>query len=113
MDDPGRSARAKRIPAVPLSFQPSYLQDSPRGGPPGRLSSLRVLDRSRTRVIFVTAEAGRLGYKTADHSWCNLGQGPAESGPLPAASPARVESVSIDVDDQEYAPERADGEVGA
>jgi N-succinyldiaminopimelate aminotransferase len=57
----------------------------------------------RTGVIFVTTEATRLGYSPKDSNWCNLGQGQPETGPLPD-SPLRIESISIDVDDQEYAP---------
>jgi hypothetical protein len=29
----------------------------------------------RTGVIYVTAEAAKLGYSPRDGSWCNLGQG--------------------------------------
>src|SRR2546429_1480165 len=57
----------------------------------------------RTGVIFVTSEAERLGYRSSDPTWCNLGQGQPETGPLPGAPP-RVQHVEIDVDDQEYAP---------
>jgi aspartate/methionine/tyrosine aminotransferase len=57
----------------------------------------------RTGVIYVTAEAHKLGYRSSDPSWCNLGQGQPETGPLPGA-PARVQQVAVRVDDQEYAP---------
>jgi len=57
----------------------------------------------RTGVIFVTTEAQKRGFRSGDPAWCNLGQGQPETGPLPGAPP-RVHSVSIDVDDQEYAP---------
>src|SRR5690242_14667415 len=57
----------------------------------------------RTGVIYVTAEAHKLGYRSADPSWCNLGQGQPETGPLPGAPP-RVQQVAVRVDDQEYAP---------
>jgi aspartate/methionine/tyrosine aminotransferase len=57
----------------------------------------------RTGVIYVTTEAAKRGFHTGDPAWCNLGQGQPETGPLPGA-PARVQSVAIDVDDQEYAP---------
>jgi aspartate/methionine/tyrosine aminotransferase len=65
------------------------------------LSAFRPVPR--TGVIFVTTEAAKLGYKPTDHSWCNLGQGQPETGPLPGA-PARIQSITIDMDDQEYAP---------
>jgi N-succinyldiaminopimelate aminotransferase len=61
----------------------------------------------RTGVIYVMGEAARLGYRHGgepdEDGWCNLGQGQPETGPLPG-SPPRCETVSIAVDDQEYAP---------
>lgn len=57
----------------------------------------------RTGVIYVMAEASRLGYKPTSSEWCNLGQGQPETGPLPGA-PARIEKISIPGADQEYAP---------
>ena len=57
----------------------------------------------RTGVIYVTTEAAKFGYHTGATDWCNLGQGQPETGPLPGA-PARVHDITIDVDDQEYAP---------
>src|SRR4029079_13049918 len=67
----------------------------------GILSAFRPVPR--TGVIFVTTEAARRGFRPGDPAWCNLGQGQPETGPLPGA-PARVGAVTIDVDDQEYAP---------
>lgn len=64
-------------------------------------SSFRAVPR--TGVIFVMAEAGKLGYKASDPSWSNLGQGMPETGPLPGGPPRRG-AVSIDPADQEYAP---------
>jgi aspartate/methionine/tyrosine aminotransferase len=57
----------------------------------------------RTGVIFVTTEAQRRGFTSADPSWCNLGQGQPETGELPGAPP-RHTAIEIDPDDQEYAP---------
>jgi aspartate/methionine/tyrosine aminotransferase len=57
----------------------------------------------RTGVIYVTTEAMRRGFRPGDTSWCNLGQGQPETGDLPGARP-RVQQVSIDMGDQEYAP---------
>ncbi len=57
----------------------------------------------RTGVIYVTAEATKLGFSQRDRAWCNLGQGQPETGDLPDAPP-RVHTVPVDVDDQEYAP---------
>ncbi len=57
----------------------------------------------RTGVIYVTTEARKRGF-VADHpDWCNLGQGQPEAGQLPGA-PKRVDAVTIDLDDHEYAP---------
>ncbi|HEY0351878.1 MAG TPA: aminotransferase class I/II-fold pyridoxal phosphate-dependent enzyme, partial [Gemmatimonadales bacterium] len=56
-----------------------------------------------TGVIFVMAEAGRLGYRYGHPDWCNLGQGQPETGPLPGAPP-RVSQVEIGPGDQDYAP---------
>jgi N-succinyldiaminopimelate aminotransferase len=57
----------------------------------------------RTGVIYVTTEAQRHGFNPVDPEWCNLGQGQPETGDLPGA-PARVRSMEIALDDQEYAP---------
>jgi len=57
----------------------------------------------RTGVIYVTTEAGKLGFSPADPEWCNLGQGQPETGPLPGAPP-RLDAIPIHPDDQEYAP---------
>jgi aspartate/methionine/tyrosine aminotransferase len=54
-------------------------------------------------VIYVTTEAAKSGFSPSDSDWCNLGQGQPETGELPGA-PGRVHTVSIHVDDQEYAP---------
>src|SRR5688572_14527527 len=67
----------------------------------GQIPAFRPVPK--TGVIFVTTEATKLGYTSRDPEWCNLGQGQPETGPLPGA-PARVERLTIDVDDQEYAP---------
>ncbi len=64
-------------------------------------SAFRVVPR--TGVIYVMTEAAKLGYKTGDAKWCNLGQGMPETGPLPGG-PKRLGGVEIDPADQEYAP---------
>jgi len=56
-----------------------------------------------TGVIYVMAEASRLGYRHLHPEWCNLGQGQPETGPLPGA-PARITEAGIDPEDQDYAP---------
>ncbi len=65
------------------------------------LSAFRAVPR--TGVIYVTTEAAKRGFQAGDPAWSNLGQGQPEIGPLPGAPP-RVRSLTIDVDDQEYAP---------
>lgn len=65
-----------------------------------------------TGVIYVTAEAGRKGFRHGHPDWCNLGQGMPETGSLPGA-PARVHHVEISPDDQEYAPVPGIGELRA
>ncbi len=57
----------------------------------------------RTGVIYVSAEAEKAGYRAADPSWCNLGQGQPETGPLPGA-PERVHQARFSTLDLEYAP---------
>lgn len=64
-------------------------------------SPFRVVPR--TGVIYVIAEAAKLGYKTGAPGWCNLGQGMPETGAL-KGGPARTAAVAIDPADQEYAP---------
>ena len=61
----------------------------------------------RTGVIYVMGEAARLGYRPGndqgEEGWCNLGQGQPETGPLSGA-PARREGITMEGDDQDYAP---------
>jgi aspartate/methionine/tyrosine aminotransferase len=64
----------------------------------------------RTGVIYVTTEAQRLGFSPSDPEWCNLGQGQPETGELPGAPP-RTRSVTIALDDQDYAPIAGIGEL--
>src|SRR5580704_5699055 len=64
----------------------------------------------RTGVIYVTNEAQKLGFTTADASWSNLGQGMPETHELPGAPP-RIHQLEIALDDQEYAPVAGVGEL--
>jgi aspartate/methionine/tyrosine aminotransferase len=57
----------------------------------------------RTGVIYVMAEAEKLGFRMHHDEWCNLGQGQPETGPLPGA-PERLDALSIGAFDQDYAP---------
>ena len=52
-------------------------------------------------VIFVVAEAMKLGFVNGHPDWCNLGQGQPEVGPMRGA-PKRVDSVSIRPEDHAY-----------
>ncbi len=54
-------------------------------------------------VIYVVAEAAKLGYHGDNPDWCNLGQGQPEVGPFPGA-PERVSSISIRPEDHAYGP---------
>ncbi|MEC8052734.1 MAG: pyridoxal phosphate-dependent aminotransferase [Myxococcota bacterium] len=65
------------------------------------VSSFRPVPK--TGVIYVTTEATARGFGRDGELWCNLGQGMPDTGPLPGA-PERRETVTIHVDDQEYAP---------
>jgi aspartate/methionine/tyrosine aminotransferase len=67
----------------------------------GHFSAFRPVPR--TGVIYVTTEASKHGFRSGDPAWCNLGQGQPETDALPGA-PARIHDITIDVDDQEYAP---------
>lgn len=54
-------------------------------------------------VIYVVAEAMKLGFTNGDPDWCNLGQGQPEVGEL-AGAPPRIRSVAIEPADQAYGP---------
>jgi aspartate/methionine/tyrosine aminotransferase len=54
-------------------------------------------------VIWVVAEAMKLGFRNGDPRWCNLGQGQPEVGELPGAPP-RIRSVELEPQDQAYGP---------
>lgn len=54
-------------------------------------------------VIYVVAEAAKLGYHGDHPDWCNLGQGQPEVGPLPGA-PERVSQMPIRPEDHAYGP---------
>ena len=57
----------------------------------------------RTGVIYVMHEAMAHGFSYGDQDWTNLGQGSPETGLIPDAPP-RVESVTIGLSQQQYAP---------
>lgn len=60
-------------------------------------------DVPRTGVIYVMSEAAAAGYRADDPDWTNFGQGQPEAGALEGA-PARVHTIEVAPDDQEYAP---------
>ncbi len=68
---------------------------------PPTLHAFRTVPK--TGVIFVTSEATRKGFSSADPEWCNLGQGQPETHALEGA-PKRLTDITIHPDDQEYAP---------
>ncbi len=92
---------AEAEPSIHRATEPSGL----RSGEASGMGAFRKVPR--TGVIYVMGEAARLGYRhggePGEDGWCNLGQGQPETGPLPG-SPARVEDLTIALDDQEYAP---------
>jgi len=58
----------------------------------------------QTEVTFITAMAGKLGYKgLADESWANFGQGAPETGEIEGA-PAREWSLQLTKETMEYGP---------
>jgi aspartate/methionine/tyrosine aminotransferase len=81
----------------PLTYRGSSMSSKTDPSP----SAFRPVPR--TGVIYVTVEAQRAGFRAEDASWCNLGQGQPETGPLPGA-PERVTNIVINGMDQEYAP---------
>jgi len=54
-------------------------------------------------VIFVVAEAAKLGFTNGDPDWCNLGQGQPEVGPMEGAPP-RIAAVELQPADHAYGP---------
>ncbi|MFO0984025.1 MAG: pyridoxal phosphate-dependent aminotransferase [Planctomycetota bacterium] len=54
-------------------------------------------------VIFVVAEAMKLGFVNGHPDWCNLGQGQPEVGELEGAPP-RIDAVEIRPEDHAYGP---------
>ncbi len=54
-------------------------------------------------VIYVVAEAMKLGFSNGDPDWCNLGQGQPEVGPIEGA-PERITSMPLEPGDHAYGP---------
>lgn len=54
-------------------------------------------------VIFVVAEAMKLGFRNGHPDWSNLGQGQPEVGPMEGAPP-RLDQVAIHPEDHAYGP---------
>ena len=54
-------------------------------------------------VIYVVAEAMKLGFYNGNPEWSNLGQGQPEVGPMEGA-PERVSTISLDPGDHAYGP---------
>jgi aspartate/methionine/tyrosine aminotransferase len=52
-------------------------------------------------VIYVVAEAMKLGFRNGDPDWCNLGQGQPEVGPMDGA-PERWSTVELEPQDHAY-----------
>jgi aspartate/methionine/tyrosine aminotransferase len=73
----------------------------PSSAPPSPLGALRSVPFMG--VIYVVAEAEKLGFTNGDPDWCNLGQGQPEVGPM-AGAPARISTVSLEPGDHAYGP---------
>jgi hypothetical protein len=54
-------------------------------------------------VIWVVAEAHKLGFRNGHPDWCNLGQGQPEVGPM-AGAPERIADVHVEPEDHAYGP---------
>ena len=54
-------------------------------------------------VVYAVQQATASGYSRGDTSWCNLGQGQPEVGPLPGA-PERIQSIDLEPLDHAYGP---------
>lgn len=54
-------------------------------------------------VIFVVAEAAKLGFTNGDPDWCNLGQGQPEVGTIEGA-PERIDAIRMAPGDHAYGP---------
>jgi len=54
-------------------------------------------------VIWVVAEAVKLGFRNGHPDWCNLGQGQPEIGPIQGA-PTRLTWITLEPRDQAYGP---------
>ena len=52
-------------------------------------------------VIYVVAEAMKLGFRNGDPDWCNLGQGQPEVGPMDGA-PERWSTIELEPQDHAY-----------
>jgi aspartate/methionine/tyrosine aminotransferase len=72
-----------------------------RTPPPARFDALREVPYMG--VIWVVAEAHKLGFVNGHPDWCNLGQGQPEVGPMEGAPP-RVLSVEMQAADCAYGP---------
>jgi len=69
--------------------------------PPPELGALRQVPYMG--VIFVVAEAMKLGFRNGHPDWSNLGQGQPEVGPMEGAPP-RIDHVEILPEDHAYGP---------
>jgi aspartate/methionine/tyrosine aminotransferase len=108
---------------VPAFAANQTIKGAPEGknlfSPPGPLGKLLPpMNRTRTTttpergafrevpymgVIFVVAEASKLGFVNGHPDWCNLGQGQPEVGPMEGAPP-RLDTVTIRPEDHAYGP---------
>lgn len=68
---------------------------------PSELGALRPIPYMG--VIYVVAEAMKLGFYNGHPDWCNLGQGQPEVGPM-AGAPERISAIALEPGDHAYGP---------
>jgi aspartate/methionine/tyrosine aminotransferase len=83
------------------STRPAPVAREPGPDPRHDLGALREVPFMG--VIFVVAEAVKLGFENGHPDWCNLGQGQPEVGEM-AGAPPRISSVEIRPEDHAYGP---------
>jgi len=111
---PKSKPRSKPKSKVELRSEPTPARRTQRPGgkrstaaapaaPPTTAANGVLRDVPYMGVIFVVAEASKLGFRNGHPDWCNLGQGQPEVGPM-AGAPERIASVAIDPADHAYGP---------
>jgi aspartate/methionine/tyrosine aminotransferase len=82
----------------------------PSSAPPAPLGAFRSVPYMG--VIYVVAEAEKLGFTNGDPDWCNLGQGQPEVGEMEGAPP-RLSRIDLAPHDHAYGPINGTSELRA